>query len=566
MAAPAQPGSPGAARSGLIRLQKRLVKGVKAEIKELLGGVSAELEHYYEEYRRDLRSYERPASKRELVERVMAADIVLNGDYHSLKQSQKVPMRILQELLGSKRPITLAVEAVPARHQEDLDDFLAGEAGEEEFLRRIDYDGTWGFPWANYRPLFQFARERGLRMLAINSQPEGSGVLDQRDRAVAGILLKETLARPKALLYVMEGDLHIAQAHLPGRLRESLADAGQRREILTVYLNSETIYWDLAEKGLDQSVDCVRLDASRYCVMNSTPLVKYQSYLHWVRKLEELPHQGHAAWEEGAGAGPDAEVRRFVHAIAGLLEIRRDDLDDFETYTTGDLDFLGRLQRDASFSLGELKEIETQILKNESYFVTKGNIIYLATLSLNHAAEEAAHFVHGLCAGTRQPPSAPRDAFYYRVMREALGFLGSRIVNPKRTCYEEADFRETLGQMRGRRRLGGRERELKAISELALGHLDGERKAARGARFSPGSRALYRQAAGVHIGLCHALGYILGSRAHQAMLQGVLGKGEVRALFHEPFTEPGRAQALYLDLSRKVRRAPGTARGSSEHL
>src|SRR5207245_1916164 len=90
----------------------------------------------------------------------------------------------------------------------------------------------------------------------------------------------------------------------------------------------------------------------------------------------------------------------------------------------------------------------------ESYYVPRARSVYLATLSVNHDAEEAAHFVRHVCAG--DAVGAERgliDAFYARALEEAMGFFGSKIVNPHRPCAREDDFRRTLREGDARMRL-----------------------------------------------------------------------------------------------------------------
>ncbi|HVY62994.1 MAG TPA: hypothetical protein VHF22_15155, partial [Planctomycetota bacterium] len=103
-------GVPTAARSELIAIQQRIVERLKSEIETSLGKLSPAVEIYYDEYFRELTSFERVSSKRELVAACAAADIVYCGDYHTLRQSQDTAAKLVWELLVSGRDVTVAVE------------------------------------------------------------------------------------------------------------------------------------------------------------------------------------------------------------------------------------------------------------------------------------------------------------------------------------------------------------------------------------------------------------------------------------------------------------------------
>ena len=90
---------------------------------------------------------------------IVDADIILYGDFHTLKQSQKGFVRLLQELavFNPSRPRLIAMEAFQANHQEVLDLLQQQKITEQDFLCRIDYEKTWGFPWRNYQRIVSHA-------------------------------------------------------------------------------------------------------------------------------------------------------------------------------------------------------------------------------------------------------------------------------------------------------------------------------------------------------------------------------------------------------------------------
>src|SRR5262249_21317256 len=102
-----------------------------------------------------------------------------------------------------------------------------------------------------------------------------------------------------------------------------------------------------------------------------------------------------------------------------------------------------RLKEDPDFSPQEKKVVRRQVELSESYYIPKHKWVYLANVSLNHAAEEASHFIRHLVAGDEFPRN-PEDAFYANVLHEGIGFFGSKIINQKRKCMRVEDFKSLI--------------------------------------------------------------------------------------------------------------------------
>jgi len=538
-------------RDELIRIQKRLLRRLRKEIRHIVRENTPLLVKYREEYEREVAHYARVATQRELVERVADSDIVYCGDYHTLAQAQRTPVKILQQVLArSQRKVVLCIEAVLARCQAYLDDYMAGRLSEKEFLKKIDYEHTWSFVWEHYGVLLDFAREHGLRVVGINSEPEGiRGRLEARDRVAAEIIVAETERDPSALLFVLDGDWHVSSTHLPAQVEKVLRKKGLTRRRLIIFQNSEKIYWRLAARRMEHKVDVVQIAKDKYCVLNTTPVVKLRTYLNWVEEVEEL---GYAAlWRnEAPHAVMEDELLQIMNTVADFIGLPREGLDEFSVYSVADLDFLEALVRRRHFTEPEVREIKRQIERDESYYLPRGHIIYLSNLSLNHAAEEATHFINHLCAGEFARPETPRDAFYQKVVAEALGFLGSKIVNQKRTCYRERDFREFLREKRGRFE-GGRGGELSVLRKVArfvLSHRGYERRVFRTGRRTSPPRAVFRQEPDVLYAVVHSLGYLLGNSLYYGLIWNRVDKSFVRSLFFENFKER-RPFDVYMDVS-----------------
>ncbi len=548
------PGDAVEARRELIAIQKRVSKRLKAEIKASLGEVSPAVEIYYDEYDRELRGFERLATKAELLDRVVGADIVYHGDYHTLHQSQRALCRILEKVVARRPRIILGMEMVHIEDQSHLDRYMQGEIDDEAFLEAIDYENRWGFEWANYREILDLCKQKKIAVVGINSEPGGADRIIERDFSTAEVVVDATECEPDALVYVFDGDLHVARDHLPLIVDTLLQRRGIERKRLIIYQNGEPIYWQVAAAGLEHQANVVEVADDAFCIINATPIERLQSYLNWQQESDELDPVLPGWDDDGPAADYAEQVHGLVHTICKFLAIERDDLDDLSVYTTADLDFLRVLQRNRLFSAVDIAEIKRQILSSESYFIPRGNIIYLADLSVNHAAEEAAHFVHARCAGFADEPLPPFVDFYYRALREALGFFGSKIISHTRDTFHDEDFAEILEE-RPEGKLGPSARMFRSLARWVIQHRRFERNILRGKK-PRRLKAIYHQKTDMHLGITHALGYMLGERLYQAMLVGLVGKAEIRDLFHQPFFDHADGTegfSTYLELVARLR-------------
>jgi len=609
------------ARRELLAIQKRLWRRLVREIEGSLDASPPNVDIYQEEYERDVRRYEAISSKAELVEACAAADVVYVGDYHSLPQSQQTLVKLLLGVAKTRPEVVLCMELVDAERQDALDRFMDDRIDEERFLRELDYERTWGFPWAPYRDAFEVARRHGIRVLGINSDPRDHehDHLLQRDFDAARVIVDAIEAQPEALVVVFDGDLHVARDHLPLIVDTVLRERRlpDRRSVI-VHQNAEEIYWKLAREAKEEDVNVVRLGPDAYCVLNASPFEKVHSYLNWVSERETLePPTTHSVWtieeaeeddDEDDDPGDDRgaeyaeQVLQIVQAIARFLGIERDDLDAFELFTVNDLDFLDYLDQGGLFSEAEREDVKRQILSNESYFIPKAKIIYLSDFSVANAAEEGTHFLHYLTSGYRW--SKPRHLvtdFYFRAVTEALGFFGSRLIVPTRECWTEADCEQFVAAERERERERSRRRraiargealaepadpdaatsgEVEKIStervtiahnramvlkasRLVLRHKKQERRYLDTGDWTSAGPAL-TQPAEIHLLLTHMLGHMLGAKLFAALVAGLVGKDTIRSLFHERLEKKGVALDVYLELVRLT--APIAHGARSERL
>jgi len=280
----------------------------------------------------------------------------------------------------------------------------------------------------------------------------------------------------------------------------------------------------------------VRLDEKSFCLINTPPIVWQQSYLNWLENEEgEIDYQD-----------PKHSFLDLAGRIARFLGIRLPkSKDEVEVFTCGDLSFLERLKEDPDFSAIERRRIQKQVELSESYYIPKHKWVYLANVSLNHAAEEATHFIRHLVAGD-EFPRGHEDAFYANVLHEAIGFFGSKIINQKRKCMRVEDFKSLIEYFKKVRVPRDRGFEL----EVAHLVIEVKKHEKRGVPVANPETICKRH--DLFFGVTHALGYMLGEQLYHGMLQGKFGKREIGKLFRDPFTEEGAPFSAYAKLLKKM--------------
>lgn len=524
-------------RQELLAIQKKLWKWNKDIIDHSVLVKEPGFDAYEKAYKRAVKDYARISGKDEMMSQILQSDIIYVGDYHTCNQSQRSFLRILKEAIKEDPSFMIGLELLHKKHQGVLDKYLTGRIGKEAFLSRIKLQEHWVFDlWDNFRPVFDFCQYHGIELFAIDAAKMNSNV-SARDKASAKLIADIVRDHPGRRLFVFIGDLHISPTHLPRDVRDELKRGDIHPRELVLYQNSEHIYWDLAEAGVEDHVEVVLLPDGNFCRMHTPPVISQRSYLNW------LEH------EEGEIDYADAKSSfiELVDRICEFLNLKvGSKKEDVEVFTCGDLSFLKYLKDTGEFKRDEIDTIKRQILASESYYISKAKIVYLANLSINHAAEEAAHFIKNVCSGHEEPRDLI-DAFYANALHEALGFFGSKLINNRRKCYHEKDFVNLLAYFKTIRVPAERRLEYET-AHLVSEYAKLER---RGRELE--QTEVFNSRMDLFLSITHALGYMLGDSMYYGLMNGVIKKAEIKTLFEDPWHDEGRPAEVYMDLKQRLR-------------
>jgi len=118
-----------------------------------------------------------------LIDSAADADVVLFGEQHDNPIAHWLQVELLRSLYEGDRPLVLGAEMFEADNQLILDEYLSGLISEERFEEEAR---IWNNYETDYKPLVEFAKERGLVFIATNIPrryanavfKQGMGILD----------------------------------------------------------------------------------------------------------------------------------------------------------------------------------------------------------------------------------------------------------------------------------------------------------------------------------------------------------------------------------------------------
>ncbi|QRK05722.1 ChaN family lipoprotein [Archangium violaceum] len=512
-----------------LALHLALFRRQKAQIARAVEGQSAAFRSYEARYRRRTSEYRRILPASAVSQQVQAADVVYVGDYHTLPLAQETYLELVEGVREAGRRLVLALECVEGRHQSYVEAFLAGRLSERSLLARLGH-GTSQGAWSGVRTLLAYAKRHRLQVVGIDRRAQGKRSLELRDAYAAERIARAVRAEDRPRVMVLVGQYHVAPCHLPAQVERALGE-GHGLRGLVVYQNAEGVYWRLAREGKVGMSQAVELPDGALCLLNASPVVCQQSFLDYLEA-----ESGDSPLRERSAAERFREMASLIGRLAGVPVGRW--LDEVEVVTAADEDALVRIQQRGRFTQGELLQLRRHILSRESCYIPRARTAYLASLSLNHAAEEAAHFVRHCAVGdAMEAPRRASDAFYARCLEEALGFFGSKLVNPRRGCVGPGEWALRFAQARGVER---------QIAAFVLAH-----KAAEVEVPDEAVKLLPLRKDRLFHGVSHALGYLLGDALYRGFDGDQVDRAELRALFRDPLEDP---RATYFDWVRRLSR------------
>ena len=98
--------------------------------------------------------------------------VVYVGERHDVPDDHAVQYAILRQLHRDEASLAIGMEMFQVPYQEPLTQWSDGVIDETVLRRETEYDKRWGFDFSMYRPILEYARNRGIEVVALNAPRE----------------------------------------------------------------------------------------------------------------------------------------------------------------------------------------------------------------------------------------------------------------------------------------------------------------------------------------------------------------------------------------------------------
>lgn len=102
----------------------------------------------------------------EALPQLLSKRLVIVGEQHSDSVHHEMQRKVIAALDAAGVSVAVGLEMFRRENQEDLDRWVAGETPPADFEKA--YYRNWNYPWAAYRPVFDYARDHRLPMVGLN--------------------------------------------------------------------------------------------------------------------------------------------------------------------------------------------------------------------------------------------------------------------------------------------------------------------------------------------------------------------------------------------------------------
>ncbi|EKD42135.1 MAG: hypothetical protein ACD_73C00315G0001, partial [uncultured bacterium] len=258
-------------REELLNLHRRIYLKQKKQIDESVQHIDRAFRSYEKRYFQGVSDYDKIVEIDEVTARILTSDIIYIGDYHTLNQSQRSLLRVLRTIIPHSNQFVLAIEVIHKKHQAILDSYMKGRFGDKTFLKKSGFQKHWFFDlWDNFKPIFDFCKYHQIPLVALEAASDDES-LKKRDVAMAERILEIHKQNKNKKIIVFVGDLHLARCHLPFEVEKIFKKENEEVKTVTLFQNSEAIYWKLAQMGMEYKADVVQVSANEYCRLHTPP-------------------------------------------------------------------------------------------------------------------------------------------------------------------------------------------------------------------------------------------------------------------------------------------------------
>ncbi len=363
--------------------------------------------------------------------------VILCGDFHSSPSMKRFYIKLLKKHAESLAlSSTIALECFEKTKDSLLQEWLKGNLSDDKLLKGCQWDENWGFSWNSYKSFILQLKDLGFELRGINSLNEN---FEERDRELAYNLGE--LSKTGKKIFCFMGQYHLGPENLPKKIEEVLGVD----ETVCLHVDPEDIYFTLEEYNLLKDIQVLSL-GNHFCFLTTPPWVHWQNHLHHLddlyKKDEDEDHQDELRGEDYNGV------------VFDYVQLLRKDLNITDKLKPIDIAFIDEYIVKGGVHTTDIYEIMQPLLDSETsfYWPEQAEGIMVQS-SLNQAACVAGKYLHVSLMKIDKLPWGDVESFEVWCWLEAIGYMLSKLINPKRRVVARGNLSAflsaRLGQTRG---------------------------------------------------------------------------------------------------------------------
>jgi len=442
--------------------RRSYLEKLKSQVMLITGGDSVLISQYALSNTRLYKKIWSKDSEKSFLKRAHEKRVVLLGDFHSSPSVKRFYIKLIERLEDSTSGVlTVALECFEASVDPLFQDWLVGKVTDERLLEDGGWNENWGFNWSSYAKFIKHLHSRGLKFKCVNSLESD---FFKRDNQIAQNIHK-ICSRDEGAVVFLVGQMHLGPDHLPRALRSASADL----EPLCLHLDPEEIYFELEDYNLLKDVQVLSYQ-NHFCFLSTPPWVHWQSHLlHLEGLYSEDEDDDYEDFDELRGED-------FNVVVADYIDLMKKDLGIENVIKPIDVDFIDEYVVKGETDPAIYQTMQPMLDSETSFYWPEQSEGIMIMGSLNQAASVAGKYLHTVLRKETELPWGDVESLNAWCWLEAVGYMLSKLINPKRslssTAHVSAFLKARLGQQASKNLMQTlvKDRVLELDQSLKLSH------------------------------------------------------------------------------------------------
>ncbi len=114
----------------------------------------------------------KPLKLQRIIDNVSDNPIIFVGERHNYYEDHKMQLAVIKGLFKKGKKFAIGMEMFQRPFQKAIDDYISGAINEKDFLKRTEYFKRWNIDFNLYREIIEFAKAKGIPVIALNLKAE----------------------------------------------------------------------------------------------------------------------------------------------------------------------------------------------------------------------------------------------------------------------------------------------------------------------------------------------------------------------------------------------------------